>query len=231
MNPIQQLQQQRLVWSGFEHYQGASTLASDYPELDEKLAGGLPEYGVVELKSALGIGELRLLLPYLKRKQTEGMLVFITPPSQLAAEFLASQGLQLQQLLVIKDCDGQEALWAAEQCLKSGCCASVVLWHNQVDIKQARRLQLACDKTHSSLLLFQTRDFQGLADSHFALPSTMRLRLTPDELGLQVKVEKQKGGTPIEPFLVNFQQDWPDLVTQLPSSDKLVAFPKVQQKN
>ena len=68
----------------------------------------------MDIQSPAGIGELRLLLPYLKQRQDRGLLVFIVPPIPLNSEMLAEFGLTLENILIIQANTAQERLWSAE---------------------------------------------------------------------------------------------------------------------
>jgi len=97
---IDLLTRKHLVWSGRDSLPVLDPSSSGYASLDEKLDGGLPKTGVVGLSSALGLGELRLLLPTLLSKKN--LNVFINPPGQLSAEFLYHQeGFDLNRVLVL----------------------------------------------------------------------------------------------------------------------------------
>ena len=47
--------------------------------------------------------------------------------------------------LVLLQASGRDALWAAEQCLRSGSCAAVLCWPQQADDRALRRLQVAAE--------------------------------------------------------------------------------------
>lgn len=224
---LDQLARRKLLWHGDSQQLAYQAVASGYPELDQQLAGGLPATGLIDIQTDAGIGELRLLLVYLQQQQQQSqrLLVFIAPPAELSADMLAGAGLDLSQLLIItpgqqaaqsnvaaslkkpakKLSMQQQALWAAEQCLQSGCCATVLIWPAAINLAQARRLQLAAEQGAASMVLFR-RPCQSLS-----LPVNLSIRLQPDPLGLQLTVLKRKGSWPAAPFQVNMQQKWPAL--------------------
>ena len=70
------LQRKNLVWhaKGEKPIDGATP--SGYTAFDEKLQGGLPNAGVVEVRSPIGIGELRLLLPNIMQQAQDRLTVF-----------------------------------------------------------------------------------------------------------------------------------------------------------
>ncbi len=234
---LEQLTRRQLVWQGNSQQQVYQAVSSGYPELDQQLGGGFPASGLIDIQSEAGIGELRLLLPYLQQQQQQSqrLLVFIGPPTGLSADMLAGAGLDLSQLLIITPMPQttpakklsprslsanrfnlkQQALWAAEQCLHSGCCVSVLLWPAVISLAQARRLQLSAEQGAASMILLR-QPGQGLS-----LPVNLSVSLQPDKQGLQLTVLKRKGSWPAAPFLVNMQSRWPALCDAGNSSDAL----------
>ena len=203
---LQQLARRQLLWHGNSQQAAYQAVTSGYPQLDQQLAGGFPASGLIELQTQLGIGELRLLLPYLQQQHSSGrLLVLISPPAMPCADMLAAAGITLSQLVIVTPKTGKEALWAAEQCLQSGCCASVLLWQVPVKLAQARRLQLAAEQGSASLLLLH-RPLAGLS-----LPVNLSVKLQPHHHGVQLSVEKRKGGWATAPFVVDMQSCWPQL--------------------
>ncbi|MDX1677705.1 translesion DNA synthesis-associated protein ImuA [Arsukibacterium sp.] len=227
---LEQLTRRQLLWQGDSQQLAYQAVASGYPELDQQLAGGLPATGLIDIQTQIGIGELRLLLPYLQTQQqhSQRLLAFISPPAELSADMLSASGLKLSQLLIItpdNPADNsaqaaksvkqgrtakplsaqQQALWAAEQCLQSGCCASVLLWPAAISLAQARRLQLAAEQGAASMIVF--RD----SAQTLCLPVNLSIRLQPDPQGLKLTVLKRKGSWPAAPFKISMQQQWPAL--------------------
>lgn len=186
---INQLKTKQLIWQG-SYTQPATTLRSTgFKKLDERLGGGLPISGVVEIKSSISIGELRLLLPQIKSQRDGRMIVFIHPPGRLCAEQLLSDGIELDNVLVISPKKTNDALWAAEQCLKSGSCSHVFLWQKELSIHHIRRLQVASEQ--GECLHFLLREN---SDYSFSLPVSLAMTLQPHATGLEVIINKRKGG-------------------------------------
>ncbi|WP_026376515.1 translesion DNA synthesis-associated protein ImuA [Aestuariibacter salexigens] len=216
------LKNKQLVWHG-SHQCAAmpDTSRSGYPELDNALHGGLPEQGVIDICSITGIGECRLLLPHIahQQQQHKRLLTFIAPPYRINAELLLAQGIDLKQTLMIYPDSPEHALWAAEQCLASGSCCTVMLWHQALTIHQVKRLQLAARKGESLQILFRPEQQQQ------SLPVTLGLQLQPHSNGLNARISKQKGGWPGEFFSINMRTRWPWLY-QRPQPDNLLHFPR-----
>lgn len=203
---LEQLTRRQLLWHGNSQHTAYQAVPSGYAELDQQLAGGFPATGLIDIQTGTGIGELRLLLPYLQQQQSGGrLLVFISPLAEPCADMLCAAGIVLSQLVIITPKTGKDALWAAEQCLQSGCCASVLLWQVPLKQAQARRLQLAAEQGAASLILLR-RPQQGLS-----LPVNLSIKLQPHRQGVLLSVQKRKGGWPAAPFLVDMQNRWPGL--------------------
>ncbi len=206
---IQSLQINQLLWHA-SHLPGDpdSQVTSGYSQLDGKLNGGWPDKGIVELQADnFGIGEIRLLLPALDRlKSKELLYAWISPPGRLNGQALANAGLPLSNTLVATDVSAKEAFWLAEKSLRSGCCAAVILWCDELEPNQARRLQLAAKEGHS--LGFIIRRQSRVEQS---LPVSVRMTVTPQKQGLQVNIHKRIGGSPTSPFAVDMLSQWPEL--------------------
>lgn len=182
---------------------GPAAVATGFASLDACLPGaGWPLGAITEiLHHGHGIGELSLLLPALATLVRDGRwLAWIAPPWRIAAPALEARGIDPARLLVVRGCSADEALWAAEQALRSGTCGAVLLWpqalraargarHRGDGFRQLRRLQLAAETGHSLGVLF--------GDPHAAStasPAALRLRLTARGGALQVEVLKSRGG-------------------------------------
>ncbi|GAC15446.1 translesion DNA synthesis-associated protein ImuA [Aliiglaciecola lipolytica] len=220
---LEQLKNKRLIWQGSQQEQSFTGNSTGYAELDEALQGGFPQSGVIDIHSPIGIGELRLLLPALRyRQQDKRLLVFIAAPMQINGEMLAEFGIALEQVLIVQPNSAEHALWSAEQCLKSGCCDSVLLWHQQLEIAQAKRLQLAAEQGDAlHVVLRQNRQLS------LSLPVNLAMKLNPHAQGLEVQITKRKGGWPAHSFNVNMSKAWPELTLNQPT-DNVVSFPRAK---
>ncbi|MCR6702074.1 MAG: translesion DNA synthesis-associated protein ImuA [Dokdonella sp.] len=159
---------------------------------------GWPRRALTELLlPADGVGELALLMPTLARFTQAGATVaLIAPPYLPYAPAWQAAGVDLTHLQLI-DAAARDALWAFEQCLRSGACAAVLGWPAQADAAALRRLQVAADS--GACLGFALRDRR-----HADNPSPAALRLvhtrTGDGTGVW-QVRKCRGGpAPVQAF-------------------------------
>ncbi|PWI34984.1 translesion DNA synthesis-associated protein ImuA [Vibrio albus] len=210
-NVIELLQQQHLLWPGSQQQSSASTISSGYPELDKQLGGGFPARGVTEICTPTAIGELRLLTPCLHKAGHKRLTAFINPPGYLNSDYLQAHGLDLDNVLFMRPRKETQALWAAEQCLKSGCCSSVLLWSPTLEIHQAKRLQVASEAGNALHFYFHTRKTHSLT-----LPVSLTLTFTPEKQGLHISIAKRKGGWIQSELMLDMSRQWPGLTIPSP---------------
>ena len=150
--------------------------------------GGWPRRALTELLlPADGVGELELLFPTLARMtQGGGTVVVVAPPYIPYAPAWQAAGVELSHLEIV-EAQPRDALWAFEQCLRSGTCAAVLGWPRNADAQSLRRLQVAADS--GDCLGFAFRDRK-----HLANPSPAALRL--EQAGGTWHVRKCRGGQP-----------------------------------
>ena len=99
---------------------GHAALSSQLP------GGGWPAGTLVELlQQQPGIGEMRLLRPALQAC-AERRIVLLQPPHPPQALALAALGLPPSKLLWLRTSRSADALWAAEQVLRSGSCGALL---------------------------------------------------------------------------------------------------------
>ncbi len=219
---IENLINKRTLWQGRHTPSLEKAMQSGYPELDNQLGGGFPTQGVMELQTEIGIGEFRLLFPYLRsRHQEPRMLVYIAPPMMVNSEMLAAAKIDLDRVLIIQGSDDAENLWSAEQCLKSGCCHTVLSWQKALHTHQVKRLQLAAQKGDALQVLFRPQ--QACINP---LPVTLSLKLSAQSEGIHVKVNKRKGNWEKPEFDLNMRTHWPELVPK--RANNVLPFPNVR---
>ena len=102
-----------------------------------------------------------------------------------------SAGIDLRHVQIV-DADVRQALWAGEQCLRSGSLSAVLCWPRQAEDRALRRLQVAADSGHA--LGFVFRDQRAACN---ASPAALRLQV----LHGQIRVLKCRGGlAPAQPI-------------------------------
>lgn len=158
--------------------------------LDQAFGGGWPQGALTQIASATpGLG-FSLLLPALAALTAAGRPVALVDPPYLPyAPALAARGVVLEQLFWLQPAEPAEALWAAEQVLRSGLFGALVYWGGPLAGGRERRLQLAADDAQCLAFCFHAGAVAG--HSHAAL----RLAVTAAPGGrLQVTVHKCRGG-------------------------------------
>ena len=153
--------------------------------------GGWPRRALTELLlPADGVGELSLLLPTLARfTAAGGSVALVAPPYIPYAPAWQGAGVDLTGLQII-EAGPRDALWAFEQCLRSGACAAVLGWPQQADAAALRRLQVAADS--GACLGFALRDRRHALN---ASPAALRLECVRDAQGQPAwQVRKCRGG-------------------------------------
>lgn len=174
------------VWRGQPLAQPETGEPTGHAELDAALPQrGWPKRALTEvLIAADGVGELALVLPTLARMtQTKQTVVVIAPPYIPYAPAWQAQGVDLRHLEIV-DASERDALWAFEQCLRSGACAAVLGWPLHADPQSLRRLQVAADSGDAIGFAFRDR-------KHLANPSPAALRIELD--GAQAWIRKCRG--------------------------------------
>ena len=180
------------IWRG---YSTAATpsVATGRVALDRLLpGGGWPVGALTELiPHGAGIGELRLLIPALRRIACdEGRpVVLVRPPHIPYAPALVQAGLPLHRLIWLVPPSEEEAQWAAEQTLRAGIAGAVLLWTDTKADAAVRRLQLAAQEGHA--LGFVYRSPRALRNPS---PAAVRLALHPAADALRIEVIKARGG-------------------------------------
>lgn len=188
---------QRRVWKGRPQTSPAlGVQPTGHAALDAALpTGGWPPAALSEIiLPAVGSGELRLLWPTLARLSRQGeRVVLVAPPHVPYPQAWLAAGVDLRWLSLI-EATGEEALWAVEQCLRSGSCAAVLCWPQRADDRALRRLQVAAETGQT--LALACRGQEAARNS-----SPAALRLAIDVRPAQIRVLKCRGGmAPSQPI-------------------------------
>ncbi|MCB1788471.1 MAG: translesion DNA synthesis-associated protein ImuA [Chromatiaceae bacterium] len=192
---LEELKSRGVLWQGQRGTLAPErVLATGWGVLDELLGGGWPRAALIEVLSEAHQG-LALWLPLLARLSADPRwLVWVAPPYLPYAPALAARGVRVERVLLVRDVASPQALWAVEQALKSGACGLVLAWPESLpgaslQTAQLRRLQLAAEQGDCPGVLF--RPLRAAAQGS---PATLRLRLRPAPLGLEVEILKRRGG-------------------------------------
>ncbi|SDT04992.1 hypothetical protein SAMN05216271_3453 [Halopseudomonas sabulinigri] len=186
---LDSLLQQRRVWRGRQEVPPAKLQPTGHAVLDAALpSGGWQAAALNEiLLPAAGSGELQLLWPTLTRLTAEDeRVVLVAPPAIPFAPAWAQARVALPRLSIIQ-ASGSDALWAAEQCLRSGSCGAVLCWPERTDDRALRRLQVAAE-TGDTLAFVLRPQREAINASPAALRLLLELR--PNQL----RVLKCRGG-------------------------------------
>jgi protein ImuA len=150
--------------------------------------GGWPSGTLVDLLlQQPGIGEMRLLRPALAAAASR-RIVLLQPPHPPQALALAALGLPPSQLIWIRSSRSADALWAAEQVLRSGSCGALLFWAQHARGESLRRLHLAAQSGET--LFFMLRPLAAAQD---ASPAPLRLGLRPAAGGIDIQFVKRRG--------------------------------------
>lgn len=169
-----------------------------YPALSNQLSGGgWPTGTLVDLLlQQSGVGEMRLLGPSLVKVASKRVVMLQPPHSPQSAAF-ASMGLMPSQMLWVKSKSGPDALWAAEQILRSGSCGALLFWATHIRSESLRRLHLAAQAGET--LFFVLRPLAAAQD---ASPAPLRLSLRPQPGGIEIGFLKRRGPQRDEPLFL-----------------------------
>jgi protein ImuA len=175
-------------------------IASGFGALDAELpGGGWPAGALTEILPAHeGIGELRLLGPALASLAQAGEpLAWIAPPHCPYAPALAAAGIDPAKLVIVRAGSEKDALWAAEQALRSNACGAVLAWPRRVKYAELRRLQIAAEGGRALALLFRPRDA-----ARESSPAALRIAVDTHCGGLALSLLKRRGGPLASPILL-----------------------------
>lgn len=159
--------------------------------------GGWPMGTMVDLLvQQPGIGELRVLAPALA-KVSKRRIALLQPPHAPQALGLAGLGLPPDSMLWLRAERTADALWAAEQVLRSGSCGALLFWPDilpsssrmaHVRAESLRRLHLAAQ--HGETLFFNMRPLTAARDPS---PAPLRISVRPAPGGIDVGFVKRQG--------------------------------------
>ena len=203
------------IWRGSDCTPELAAVSSGFPALDAVLPGrGWPGGALTEIVlEREGIGEIRLTLPALAQLQAQRRdVVWIAPPHVPYAPALATAGLDLARLLIVRCRNPADQLWAYEQALRAPECGAAFAWLGPHDDRTMRRLAVAAREGRTWGVLWRR---PGQRASAAAAP--LRLALSPQHARLVVRVLKRRGAELSQPIVLDLARapgaplyPWPD---------------------
>jgi cell division inhibitor SulA/protein ImuA len=187
------------VWRGGELENAAMpVVATGHAALDRELpGGGWPTGTLTEvLHDAVGIGEVSFLGGAFARASADDRLIaWIDPPHLPYAPALAQSGIALERCLVVRPARRDDALWAAEQALRSGACGAVLFWLAHDEYAWLRRLQMAAEAGRAMAVLFRST-----AAERLSTPAHLRVALALEAGALVIRIPKRRGPPLVAPI-------------------------------
>ena len=181
------------VWRGgeLEHVVHA-TVPTGHRALDRELPGGGWPMGTLSevLHDGVGIGEVGFLSGALARAaEGDRLVAWVNPPHLPYAPAIAQAGIPLERCLVIRPANREDAMWAAEQALKSGACGAVLFWLDPVkDYAWLRRLQMAAEAGRAMAVYFRPTAAESLST-----PAHLRVVAARENGVLAIRIPKRRG--------------------------------------
>ena len=191
----------RDIWRGSKIPVSGCAIATGFAVLDQHLPDGGWPLGVLTeiLVEDVVCSPLWLLLPALATLAPQRpWQAWITPPAIPYAPGLHQSGLDLSKILLIRAADRTDAVWSAEQSLRSRACSAVLCWSGKLQRTATRRLQLAAEHGQALGICFQNR--HG-ADSHSMAALRLYCRQTAN--GIYIDIIKCRGGPLHQGLLVH----------------------------
>lgn len=201
------------IWRGGELEHAAQpVVATGHALLDRELPGGGWPTGTLSevLHDAVGIGEVSFLAGALSRASDgDRLIAWINAPYLPYAPALRQIGIALDRCLVVRPIDREDALWAAEQALRSGACGAVLFWmppsrsaHAQDEYAWLRRLQMAAEAGRSMAVLYRST-----AAERLSTPAHLRVVLEHVAGNLKIRIPKRRGPPLVAPIALAIRKN------------------------
>jgi cell division inhibitor SulA/protein ImuA len=194
------------VWRGGELENVVhATVPSGHEALDGELPGGGWPLGTLSevLHDGVGIGEVGFLARALAAaSEGERLIAWINPPCVPYAPALAAAGVPLERVLVIRPASREDALWAAEQSMRSGACGAVLLWLEGLRSASAKGAAARRDDEYAALRRLQMASASGRCMAVFfrptsaeklSTPAHLRVALSREGTRLALRIVKRRG--------------------------------------
>jgi hypothetical protein len=169
-----------------------------YPALSAELpGGGWPIGTLVDLMvEKPGIGELRLLRPVMLTSVKP--IALLEPPHEPNGLGFSYWGVDINKVTRIRAPRTSDALWSAEQILKSNAFGILLFWQKHMRHESLRRLHLAAQESETLFFMIRPND-NGVSSS----PAPLRLAIksgTSD--GTAIDFMKRRGPARDEPLIL-----------------------------
>ena len=205
MSDLRDLLSKKSIWRACDLTDSTSSksgsgIPTGFKGLDRLLYGrGWPRDALVEvLVDVHGSGELRLLVPGLRHLVSEETrwMAWVNPPFVPYAPALHALHIDIDRILLVHPNSHQEALWALEKILESGCCSAALAWLNEQDLKEkhVRRIQTRAKESNVWTTIFR--------------PSHAAVRSSPAELRLHVQSPRSTSGNRVELAILKRKGGW-----------------------
>ncbi len=185
-------QVQSALWQEAAQPDTADVFSTGFAELDALLPnGGWLRGELVEiLLSPDSLGAMRLVMPALAQLSSEKRwLSWVSPPSLPSVSALATAGVRLSCIQLVRPKHYQDSLEIIEKSLVSGQCSAVLAWPMFDDAAILSRLQRSAASGDALAFMFRRAEAAQQAS-----PAGLRLRLESRSHGnLAVSVVDQSG--------------------------------------
>lgn len=164
-------------------------IPSGDPAVD-RLIGGLPRPGIVEIAGSAGTGRIQLAAAFGRAVQAEGApIAWVDPAERIHPPGLALHGLHLDQLLIVRPAADREA-WTIEQVCRSGAFPLVVMVDPRTLPRGGVGWRNAVEAGGCSLVVLTLQ-------SRREISADVRLALRPSGPGLaELTVQRDRQGPP-----------------------------------
>lgn len=178
-------------------------LALGIAAFDEEMKGGIPTSALTEIFGETGQGAWWLGLRALAAVR-EKAVALIEPAGTFFAPGAASVGVDLSRLLVLRESNRRQALWALERIAKDKSVGATLAHIEGMGETEMRRLQLAAESSGQALLLL--REEQRLSRASWG---ALRLRVTSEpadsERRIVIQTLRARGGFAPRPILIEIE--------------------------
>lgn len=197
----------KLEASGRSHVT-EKVISTGCTELDQCLpnqgyvAGSIVEY--LRTAPACGASYLAYAAAASALKQLGGFLVIVDTQHTVYPPALATHGIDLKQVVLVRPDSRADAIWAVDQALRTPAVAAVIADIEKIDDRAARRLQLAAETGNGLGLLLRSaaaRRYPSWAEIQWLVHSVAPSMLTDKQTELNaagrnliVQLHRNRGG-------------------------------------